>query len=351
MKITSKTKVLFAVIFILVLGAAFLLPRQKSRESSDSTNNTSSIENKKSEINLPKPVEETCSQAIDNSDATNTPKPASMEVFRGKLNKAIQESDDLYFAKLLEDLPIPGTSPLTGNITDLSLEEEREARDIFLREREKWSRFKGLWGELSFSYFDEKTGVETSLDCLVRIRLHKHNPDRDRKRFFFDMIIADKDKQWIVVMDGRGPIIRCDDKEYVSKIKPCFMGGAIVEILEEPYRILALLDERDDMPGGKYSREDYFKTWQAYKNREEEVKDKDKSYMFHLPYESKNVFGFDKGRFSFSGFGLYGREKSKYYFENYQETDGFEFPMTITAHFGAEKIIFKFSNIKIATSE
>ena len=270
----------------------------------------------------------------------------------GEEPKIISKRNDLYVAKLMEELPLPNESFFTGNITDLTHNEEAEARDTFFREREKWLRFEGLWGELSFNCFDEGTEEKISLDCLVRIRLHKYNA-RDPKHYLFDMIMVDKDKKWSVVIDGRGAIIRCDDEKLASKIRPSFCGGGIMEILEDPYYVTAAMTHKVGyLPNAQYSREELFlREWQAYTNTEEKAKGKDKSYLFQVPYRSNNFFCFQEGRFSSSGWCLNDRDGCRYYYEDYQEIDGFEFPKTITAHMGTKKIMFKFGDIKIATSE
>jgi len=262
-------------------------------------------------------------------------------------------NDPFDLEAVLTDLPLPETSPFTGNLTDLSPSEEGHARDVFIRERAKWARFKGLSGQLSLHFVDTAAGQEASLECQVDIGSQPPDDNRSRagKLLFYEMTLRDREGKWAVVLDGKTrPRIRCEDAALRATIIRCILRGGILEAFDMPRRALTQLALGDDVSGGGLEPERFFAVYQAFHSKVEGFADAPDSYMFEWVPTVGEVQAFTAGRFCYWGDkGRLGQQQARLYFQNYESIDGFDFPTAIVAHLRTQRVEMKFSQCKITT--
>jgi hypothetical protein len=256
--------------------------------------------------------------------------------------------------RALASLPLPDTSPFTGNFTDLSPQEERTARDIFMRERAKWARFEGLSGQLSLHFVDTATGQAESIECQVDIGPPppEDNKSPAGKLVFYEITLKDKEGRWSAVINGRArPRIQCEDAALRATIARCILQGGILEAFDMPRRTLSQLELGDNVSGGGSDPKRFFELRQAFHSRVEGFTDAPDSYMFDWTPGVGEVLAFTDGRFCYWGDkGRLGQQQARLYYKDYEPIDGFDFPTSIEGHLRSQMVEMKFSKCKITTS-
>ena len=135
--------------------------------------------------------------------------------------------------------PVP--SPLDGkwrvykNFLDedapLSPKEIEKAKEVFLQERERWERFKGLSADVQLHYLDTISGEEGNCEGTISIRGVKRDPAADQAgpAWRYVVIVKGKDGAWTYTDDGTGEMgsFDTDDYDIIAPIIDAFPTGGL----------------------------------------------------------------------------------------------------------------------------
>jgi hypothetical protein len=252
------------------------------------------------------------------------------------------------------DLDQPERSQVTGNLTDLTPQQEKRAMDLWLDEARKWAALKGFSADVEIQRVDREGKELLSLRATAVLRV-KETP-RDRINYqqgtfsvTHELTLRDPEGKWEYRSDGtvEGTALTCADPKLLSQLRP-YLDAGIGQIVSTPNVVLSHL--HTDKMGGPESLA-CFKAYQPMKHPEGQTGKPD-CYMYGppLPHPPENVVLFEEGRFRYWADGLYGHERVKVLFGGYEAFGGFEFPTEMIARWQTQGVMLRFSKLTIDSS-